>query len=69
MQKTLKQLDKASELLYALAYAIDNGLTKDDINQSWINSAKKLSREIDNHMKYLTDFETAKSIVNSKYYK
>jgi len=69
MEKTLKQLDKASELLYVLAYAIDKGLTKKDIEQSWINSAKKLSREIDNHMKYLTDFETAKSIVNSKYYK
>ena len=69
MEKTLKQLDKASELLYVLAYAIDKGLTKEDIEQSWINSAKKLSREIDNHIKYLTDLDTAKSIVNSKYYK
>ncbi len=69
MEKTLKQLDKASDLLYVLAYAIDKGLTKDDIDQSWIDSAKKLSREIDNHMKYLTDLNTAKSIVNSKYYK
>ena len=69
MEKTLAQLDKASELLYALAYAIDNGLTKDDINQSWINSAKNLSEEIDNHIKHLTDLDTAKSIVYSKYYK
>ena len=69
MEKTLKQLDKASQLLYVLAYAIDKGLTKDDIEQSWIDSAKKLSREIDKHMIYLTDLDTAKSIVSSKYYK
>lgn len=75
-QKTLKQLDKASELLWTLSYAIeklqkcDKGLTNEYVmDQSWINSAKKLSRDIDNHVKYLTDLETAKSIVNSKYYK
>tara|TARA_R100001463_G_scaffold65433_1_gene118698 strand:+ start:997 stop:1212 length:216 start_codon:yes stop_codon:yes gene_type:complete len=67
-QKTLQQLDKASELLWTLSYAIEKGLT-DEMEQSWINSAKKLSRDIDNHVKYLTDLETAKSIVNSKYYK
>jgi|TARA_A100000171_G_C2038240_1_gene99120 hypothetical protein len=57
MEKTLKQLDKASELLYVLAYAIDKGFTKDDIDQSWIDSAKKLSREINKHMIYLTDLD------------
>ena len=57
MEKILKQLDKASELLYVLAYAIDKGFTKDDIDQSWIDSAKKLSREINKHMIYLTDLD------------
>jgi hypothetical protein len=57
MEKTLKQLDKASELLYVLAYAIDKGFTKDDIDQSWIDSAKKLSREINKHMISLTDLD------------
>ena len=57
MEKTLKQLDKASELLYVRAYAIDKGFTKDDIDQSWIDSAKKLSREINKHMIYLTDLD------------
>tara|TARA_R100001015_G_C4629478_1_gene190378 strand:- start:2674 stop:2856 length:183 start_codon:yes stop_codon:yes gene_type:complete len=57
MEKTLKQLDKASELLYVLAYAIDKGFTKDDIDKSWIDSAKKLSREINKHMIYLTDLD------------
>ena len=57
MEKILNQLDKASELLYVLAYAIDKGFTKDDIDQSWIDSAKKLSREINKHMISLTDLD------------
>jgi len=52
-KKTLQQLDKASELLYMLSYAIKKGLTN-EMDQSWIDSAKKLSREIDNHLKEIT---------------
>ena len=52
-KKTLQQLDKASELLYMLSYAIEKRRTA-DIDQSWIDSAKRLSREIDNHLKEIT---------------
>ena len=52
-KKTLQQLDKASELLYMLSYAIEKRRTA-DIHQSWIDSAKRLSREIDNHLKEIT---------------
>lgn len=53
IKKTLQQLDKASELLYMLSYAIEKRRTA-DMDQSWIDSAKRLSREIDNHLKEIT---------------
>jgi len=60
---TLKQKDKASELLFVLTYALESGMTvgKDslncnegEINPTWIKSAKTLAREIDNELKEIT---------------
>ena len=50
---TRKQKSKASELLFVLTYALENGKTRidKDISSSWIYSAKKLANEIDKELK------------------
>jgi hypothetical protein len=50
---TRKQKSKASELLFVLTYALENGKTRidKDISSSWIYSAKKLASEIDKELK------------------
>ena len=58
MEKTLKQLDKASDLLYVLSWAIDRRWHLfDNMDKSWIESAKKLSREIDSHLEEITNYK------------
>jgi|TARA_E500000331_G_scaffold175344_1_gene169207 hypothetical protein len=45
--EVLTKLEKASDLLYLLSYALEKNLNKLDVSPTWTKSGKKLSREID----------------------